>query len=407
MTSRPGSDRPTNEQDGDSNAASPGNAGAPGNTGAVDRIVERFGGIRPMANKLDTPVTTVQGWKKRGAIPLARHADLRAAAAKHRIKIDEADLDAATPSEDRTVVVEGIIPASAPVDALTTDAVIVPPVAAAPDASPADTIPGDAVPVAITPVEGAPILGEPTATDTPKLDPAADAVTDPAAPKLDPEAPAVDGATSGTTLGGTIPLDATPATDTEAAARSAADKDDGPSPLLHRLPRDGRRRGAGLHQARERRAAPDRNHDGSAGLLLHRRAALGRRFRHVAVHRRPAGRRRRPGRAVVGTAPAGLARRLRRPGGGRDPRRSRAAHSGAAAHRAPRPSGAAPGPGRCRPRRGERHGSHRQRRHSGRRHLRAGGVAAPAGRAHRRAREAPRRPGRSPGPPSPIRASPS
>ncbi|QCO15362.1 hypothetical protein D3869_09075 [Azospirillum brasilense] len=68
---------------------------------AVERIIERFGGIRPMAHKLDIPVTTVQGWKKRGAIPLARHADLRASAAKHRIKLSEADLEAATPSEDR------------------------------------------------------------------------------------------------------------------------------------------------------------------------------------------------------------------------------------------------------------------------------------------------------------------
>ncbi|PWC54745.1 hypothetical protein TSO221_07360 [Azospirillum sp. TSO22-1] len=67
----------------------------------MERIIERFGGIRPMAHKLDTPVTTVQGWKKRGAIPLSRHADLRAAAAKYSITLDEADLEAATPAEDR------------------------------------------------------------------------------------------------------------------------------------------------------------------------------------------------------------------------------------------------------------------------------------------------------------------
>ncbi|HRQ83255.1 MAG TPA: hypothetical protein PKZ97_19240, partial [Azospirillaceae bacterium] len=42
---------------------------------AVERVIERFGGIRPMAAKLDAPVTTVQGWKKRGAIPPARHDD--------------------------------------------------------------------------------------------------------------------------------------------------------------------------------------------------------------------------------------------------------------------------------------------------------------------------------------------
>ncbi|MBK1837543.1 hypothetical protein JHL17_08970 [Azospirillum sp. YIM B02556] len=132
MTSRPGSERPGTDRDGD--GASTGNA-------AVDRIVERFGGIRPMAHKLDTPVTTVQGWKKRGAIPLARHADLRAAAAKHRIKLDDADLDAATPSEDRPTDSAVIIPAATTID--------VPPVAdPVPTASPADTIPGADLPTA-------------------------------------------------------------------------------------------------------------------------------------------------------------------------------------------------------------------------------------------------------------------
>ncbi|KAA0677046.1 carph-isopro domain-containing protein [Roseomonas genomospecies 6] len=97
MTPRPGSEHeadPNGHTPSDQNQAS---SGGP----AVERIIERFGGIRPMAHKLDIPVTTVQGWKKRGAIPLARHADLRASAAKHRIKLSEADLEAATPSEDR------------------------------------------------------------------------------------------------------------------------------------------------------------------------------------------------------------------------------------------------------------------------------------------------------------------
>jgi len=132
MTSRPGSERPGTDRDGD--GASTGNA-------AVDRIVERFGGIRPMAHKLDTPVTTVQGWKKRGAIPLARHADLRAAAAKHRIKLDDADLDAATPSEDRPTDAAAtiIIPPATTTDTTIEAAPVVPPI---PAASPADTVPG-------------------------------------------------------------------------------------------------------------------------------------------------------------------------------------------------------------------------------------------------------------------------
>ncbi|CAO3418638.1 mitofilin family membrane protein [Azospirillum endophyticum] len=131
MTSRPGSERPGTDRDGD--GASTGNA-------AVDRIVERFGGIRPMAHKLDTPVTTVQGWKKRGAIPLARHADLRAAAAKHRIKLDDADLDAATPSEDRPTDAAAVIPTTIAPAVTAID--VTPVVEPVPTASPADTIPG-------------------------------------------------------------------------------------------------------------------------------------------------------------------------------------------------------------------------------------------------------------------------
>ncbi|WP_042695700.1 COG4223 family protein [Azospirillum sp. B506] len=141
MTSRPGSERPGTDRDGD--GASTGNA-------AVDRIVERFGGIRPMANKLDTPVTTVQGWKKRGAIPLARHADLRTAAAKHRIKLDDADLDAATPSEDRQTDASAavIIPPVATSPVSTIDAA--PAADPVPAASPADSIPGADTPAAST-----------------------------------------------------------------------------------------------------------------------------------------------------------------------------------------------------------------------------------------------------------------
>ncbi|PWC34115.1 mitofilin family membrane protein [Azospirillum sp. TSO35-2] len=171
MTSRPGSERPGSDRGGsdrpapdrDGDGASPSNTA--GSNAAVDRIVERFGGIRPMANKLDTPVTTVQGWKKRGAIPLARHADLRSAAAKHRIKLDDADLDAATPSEDRPAI-----------DSAATTAVAVEPV---PTASPADSIPG----------------GTPVIIDAPAEPQGGDALVPPAtpieaaSPIADPDAP--------------------------------------------------------------------------------------------------------------------------------------------------------------------------------------------------------------------------
>lgn len=63
----------------------------------AERIIALFGGIRPMASKLHVPVTTVQGWKKRGAIPEARHDDIRNAAAAHGIALSSDDLAAATP----------------------------------------------------------------------------------------------------------------------------------------------------------------------------------------------------------------------------------------------------------------------------------------------------------------------
>lgn len=72
--------------------------------GAAERVIEKFGGIRPMAHKLEIPVTTVQGWKKRGAIPTARHADLLAAATRHGIALDPEELAAAAPSEEPTAV---------------------------------------------------------------------------------------------------------------------------------------------------------------------------------------------------------------------------------------------------------------------------------------------------------------
>jgi hypothetical protein len=50
-------------------------------------IIDRFGGIRPMASKLGVAVTTVQGWKERGHIPEGRHALIMQAAAKHGVDI--------------------------------------------------------------------------------------------------------------------------------------------------------------------------------------------------------------------------------------------------------------------------------------------------------------------------------
>lgn len=58
----------------------------------AEAIIERFGGIRPMANKMDVPVTTVQGWKKRNVIPGNRRIDVLQSARRHNV--DLSDLDA-------------------------------------------------------------------------------------------------------------------------------------------------------------------------------------------------------------------------------------------------------------------------------------------------------------------------
>lgn len=53
------------------------------------KIIDRFGGIRPMASKIDTPVTTVQGWKKRDVIPGTRRDQILSAARENNINIED------------------------------------------------------------------------------------------------------------------------------------------------------------------------------------------------------------------------------------------------------------------------------------------------------------------------------
>jgi hypothetical protein len=52
-------------------------------------IIERFGGIRPMAAKVGAPVTTVQGWKKRDVIPGTRRDDVLKAANENNIDLSD------------------------------------------------------------------------------------------------------------------------------------------------------------------------------------------------------------------------------------------------------------------------------------------------------------------------------
>ncbi len=60
---------------------------AGGDLMGAEKIIERFGGIRPMATKMNVPVTTVQGWKKRNVIPANRRAEVLAAARTHNIDL--------------------------------------------------------------------------------------------------------------------------------------------------------------------------------------------------------------------------------------------------------------------------------------------------------------------------------
>lgn len=42
----------------------------------VAKIIDAFGGVRPMAKALDKSVSTVQSWKVRGSIPDANKPDV-------------------------------------------------------------------------------------------------------------------------------------------------------------------------------------------------------------------------------------------------------------------------------------------------------------------------------------------
>ena len=78
--------------DGDSDNQKPEGDGPTAPTTPAQRVIRRFGGIRPMAQKLGVPVSTVQGWKERGVIPSGRRDEVMAAAQRHGFSLDPADL---------------------------------------------------------------------------------------------------------------------------------------------------------------------------------------------------------------------------------------------------------------------------------------------------------------------------
>ena len=67
------------------------------------RVIEAFGGIRPMAKKLGVAVTTIQGWKERNAIPIRRLDEIRTAAAREGIDLGALAVPTESPAEQSPV----------------------------------------------------------------------------------------------------------------------------------------------------------------------------------------------------------------------------------------------------------------------------------------------------------------
>jgi hypothetical protein len=61
------------------------------NTSAISVIVERFGGIRPMAVALGLPASTVSSWKLVGRVPSHRIPTVVEAARKAGVKLSYSD----------------------------------------------------------------------------------------------------------------------------------------------------------------------------------------------------------------------------------------------------------------------------------------------------------------------------
>ena len=165
--------------------AKPDDSGA---AAATTRLIEAFGGLRPMAKRLSVPVTTVQYWKRAGHIPMSRHADVLAAAKANNLKdVTEALVSATAPgqAEEKAAVKDDTTPAktaTAKVEPTKTE----PAKAEAPKAEPANAEPAKsesakaeapkaeapkADPVKAAPIAAAAPKPEPAKADAPKVEP--------------------------------------------------------------------------------------------------------------------------------------------------------------------------------------------------------------------------------------------
>ncbi len=66
----------------------------------VETLINRFGGMRPMARKVDVPVSTIQGWKKRDHIPSDRVDEITRAAKANHISLDGFDVSIANTANE-------------------------------------------------------------------------------------------------------------------------------------------------------------------------------------------------------------------------------------------------------------------------------------------------------------------
>lgn len=68
----------------------------------VEKIIDRFGGMRAMARKADVPVSTIQGWKKRDHIPSERVDEILQAAKAHNISLGVSANENTNPVQPQT-----------------------------------------------------------------------------------------------------------------------------------------------------------------------------------------------------------------------------------------------------------------------------------------------------------------
>lgn len=55
----------------------------------IEVLIEKFGGLRPMARKLNVEPPIISYWRRTGKIPAWRETDIRAALDRHMIDLDD------------------------------------------------------------------------------------------------------------------------------------------------------------------------------------------------------------------------------------------------------------------------------------------------------------------------------